>query len=620
MNGGAFGENFPYSNFHDLNMDWIVKIAKDFLDQYTHIEEVIANGEQSLLNLTADGLQQLQTKADALEALLQQWYDTHSADIANQLAAALADLNSEYADAIEAFNTAAEQKAAQTIETIPADYTTLSNHVLNIQNSLKKVDTLYDEIDEQFYFTYRDKYIDNSGAEQTAAPAGMWAHTGFIHVSLIDKVELTGAPVANGISFYRDTNFDSFISGVAFDSVTYDLAENLAFTVPDGARYAIVCAVRPESTGCVIIPKANLINRKYYSFLTQHMTLDGNAQMINELNIITGKFINGTPDVADDIQSSMLFVPIIPGVKYKITTTNPWQQNLLGGYCFVNQNMLKLSPVYDISFDTYGITFSTDLTTLTDDYEIFFACTYSFRTTGSREGLVMSRDIIRREDALTNKNKILRVLGISTNGLNNRWFNKKGLYHGDSITDGHNYAGYKITYPNIVAEILNMKAPINLATSGWTMIAICANKSAMLNQSVDFIYIAAGTNDFDMSTPMGTIDSTDEQTFYGAMNSICQTLLTNYPSIPIIFATPIRIAKAVNSLGLTMPDYCNAIKAIVNKYGILCNDMYNRFGYDPNNTAVRQAVFYPDVVPNHPYTTVGMNEMANRVASYLTSI
>ena len=27
MNGGAFGENFPYSNFHDLNMDWIIKIA-----------------------------------------------------------------------------------------------------------------------------------------------------------------------------------------------------------------------------------------------------------------------------------------------------------------------------------------------------------------------------------------------------------------------------------------------------------------------------------------------------------------------------------------------------------------------------------------------------------------
>ena len=96
MNGGIFGEGFPYSNFHDLNMDWIIKIAKDFLDQYTHIQEVIANGEESLQNLTTSGLEQLQEKADALEALLQQWYDTHSEDIANQLADALADLNAWY--------------------------------------------------------------------------------------------------------------------------------------------------------------------------------------------------------------------------------------------------------------------------------------------------------------------------------------------------------------------------------------------------------------------------------------------------------------------------------------------------------------------------------------------
>ena len=44
MNTGAFGEGFPYSNFHDLNMDWIIKIAKDFLDQYTHIQQVIDQG------------------------------------------------------------------------------------------------------------------------------------------------------------------------------------------------------------------------------------------------------------------------------------------------------------------------------------------------------------------------------------------------------------------------------------------------------------------------------------------------------------------------------------------------------------------------------------------------
>ena len=38
----AFLDEFPYTNFHELNTDWLVKIAKDFLDQYTHIQEVIS--------------------------------------------------------------------------------------------------------------------------------------------------------------------------------------------------------------------------------------------------------------------------------------------------------------------------------------------------------------------------------------------------------------------------------------------------------------------------------------------------------------------------------------------------------------------------------------------------
>lgn len=139
MNGGAFGENFPYSNFHDLNMDWIIKIAKDFLDQYTHIQEVIDTG-----------LQDLEDKANTLEQLLQDWYDTHSEDIQNQLADALEDLNNWYtqhqgyldqylSSSIIAFNNAANQKTAESIASIPADYTDLANSVSNTVINIKEI-------------------------------------------------------------------------------------------------------------------------------------------------------------------------------------------------------------------------------------------------------------------------------------------------------------------------------------------------------------------------------------------------------------------------------------------------------------------------------------------------
>lgn len=147
MNNGAFGENFPYSNFHDLNMDWIIKIAKDFLDQYTHIQQIIEDGEQSLTNLTESGLEQLQEKADNLEELLQNWYDSHSEDIANQLAEALADLNewynthsediaNELETAITNFNSRAEQIVQAVIEDIPADYTVLASRVDDVNKDL----------------------------------------------------------------------------------------------------------------------------------------------------------------------------------------------------------------------------------------------------------------------------------------------------------------------------------------------------------------------------------------------------------------------------------------------------------------------------------------------------
>lgn len=119
---GPFGNMMPYSNFHGMNLDWVIQISKDFLDQYTHIQETIAEGEE-----------QLEQKATELEQLLQQWYDTHSEDIAAQLAAALLEIsttiNSEFQTKLTAFNTAADTKAAAVLESIPADYTQLSDTV-----------------------------------------------------------------------------------------------------------------------------------------------------------------------------------------------------------------------------------------------------------------------------------------------------------------------------------------------------------------------------------------------------------------------------------------------------------------------------------------------------------
>ena len=116
------GNKFPYTNFHELNLDWIIEIAKNFLDQYTHIQETIDTG-----------LEDLEAKATELEGLLQAWYDEHSEDIADALAEALASLNAWYlehqddisadlASALAALDTAIAEKVAAALASIPGDY------------------------------------------------------------------------------------------------------------------------------------------------------------------------------------------------------------------------------------------------------------------------------------------------------------------------------------------------------------------------------------------------------------------------------------------------------------------------------------------------------------------
>lgn len=132
----------PYVNFHELNMDWIIKVVKDFLDQYTHLQETIENGLISLDEKTATGLDALDEKAQTLQSLLQAWYDTHSEDIATQLARALAEMNQLLATNTGLFDTHADAKATQTIQSIPADYTAFYGMALKVLEPINGTGTI----------------------------------------------------------------------------------------------------------------------------------------------------------------------------------------------------------------------------------------------------------------------------------------------------------------------------------------------------------------------------------------------------------------------------------------------------------------------------------------------
>ena len=108
---GPFGNGFPYLNFHEMNLDWVIQIAKDFLDQYTNIQTTITTG-----------LTELDEKAEELQNALDAWYNEHSEDIAQELTRALEE-------AVTAFNAAADAKGESTLDSIPDDYQTISRSI-----------------------------------------------------------------------------------------------------------------------------------------------------------------------------------------------------------------------------------------------------------------------------------------------------------------------------------------------------------------------------------------------------------------------------------------------------------------------------------------------------------
>lgn len=105
-------------------------------------------------------------------------------------------------------------------------------------------------------------------------------------------------------------------------------------------------------------------------------------------------------------------------------------------------------------------------------------------------------------------------------------------------------------------------------------------------------------NDWRSNVSLGTIDSTDTTTFYGALNTIIEKLYTKFPTKLIVFMTTTfgvdkidgnnnpSTGLIINSKGLTTYDYAKCIKDVAERNGILCVDLYGLCGWNKYNTAV----------------------------------
>ncbi len=100
----------------------------------------------------------------------------------------------------------------------------------------------------------------------------------------------------------------------------------------------------------------------------------------------------------------------------------------------------------------------------------------------------------------------------------------------------------------------------------------------------DYFVLIGGANDKRLNVPIGEDDSTDIETFCGAINSIIDKVREYWPEAHIIFMTNYDRYKDKNSLDLGDLDYVEAMKRVCEKREIFCFDNYHDSGVDFQDT------------------------------------
>ena len=190
---------------------------------------------------------------------------------------------------------------------------------------------------------------------------------------------------------------------------------------------------------------------------------------------------------------------------------------------------------------------------------------------------------------------------------------------GDSITwgeDGSTHQRMKSTYPELVAEMLELKDFENNGQRGAS-ITFKADSPFIGTQiqetttKANIVSVMIGVNDFLGAHTLGTIEDTTADCVYGGLNYLAKELLKKYPNAFIFFMTPLNQTKSpnVNSAGYTLVDVCDAIKAVCEANNIEVLDL---------NTTVE---FTSETDPNsdglHPTQQFAVDYIAPQIANFI---
>lgn len=104
------------------------------------------------------------------------------------------------------------------------------------------------------------------------------------------------------------------------------------------------------------------------------------------------------------------------------------------------------------------------------------------------------------------------------------------------------------------------------------------------------VVLAMGTNDFGNDAPLGTVDDTGTDTFYGAFRAWLTYFQTYKPDMPIIVITPFKrdTWATPNEQNLILPDYIRAMYRVAREFKhVYLLDVFSKWYGDTDNQVIR---------------------------------
>lgn len=156
---------------------------------------------------------------------------------------------------------------------------------------------------------------------------------------------------------------------------------------------------------------------------------------------------------------------------------------------------------------------------------------------------------------------------------------KKAIWFGNSITCGYYQEDGKLTkdpkksYAYLFSEMVGLDSYFSAVAGtcfGYPADCCISYRVGISEGDYDYVFVAGGTNDYSLQTPLGEIGDKSSGTYYGALNVTAAMIREKYPEAKVIFITPINQCRNIYNTRIKkvipLDTYRDAIYRIADYY------------------------------------------------------